>query len=591
MKNIYIALALISTSIASCPDLPNYVTSIAELHKDICNYAGYVPNSPYFYWFMIKRDYTRLIDVPLFIHIGGGIESSLLNIFQNGGPYRLRYNELSNTNESLLDIGNVVYVEAKGMFSLYQDLKQCNIYALLNEYKEFIDSFIKHNELFGLSNVFIISDEQTTKLGVILELASLEAIEYKIKGLIINNGRLSIHNYIDSTSKLTERLNIIPPDLLAKLTEETYIPDAMGLIDPKEAFSRWNLFSYFVANVSGLVNFMNDIRNTSLHNEVKDIEKFLSRDDVQKALHVPKFVQWQSKISVLECMLPAILNATQEEYKEAAKHFRILFNVGTYSTLTSVNGFHQWASSWNKELLKQNRKFMNNANIYIKNKDNTTYAIYTNEGKDLGKHSLHSYLSVIDHFVHNRTLKTLDEDDSSLIHIMQHCNQHGEFDKIEKKCKCGSGYYGADCSMTLTNIDSKIYRLLPRQWQYFKITQIEGVRKYRASSNECQVMIALNFGLSTLPTKNNNDILTVMDEITFEKDKESEAILGIHNMNAYQSCNIILEERSMNEGLFNLTKAMLVIVLLLLILLIIGAVIIFYRLMKRDKQRLSDIKV
>jgi len=618
--NLFIIFARIKSD--SCPDLPNHIPDLPGLHdKDtICNYAGYSGGSPYFYWFMVKSNYTRLLNVPLLVYIGSGMQSSLVRMFQPGGPYRLDQigpEYKISIVESLLDEANILYVEQPGMFTFSKErfTGEYNVYVFLNELQRFLDSFVQYNGLIGMGRIYIVAEGFMVKIAAMMANPSArQNSKYTIRGLILNNGIYDLSMQASSLTNLGAELGAIPENLLSQMTEETYITQGMLDLNPGEAYTRAKFLINSFKNISGLPNFIDDVSDTTGTDHFSIIEGYLSEENVQKALHIKQKVPWDrlAKSSVFERAIRAVLNVSTPEFNDLImqkSNIDIMFNVGVYSPLSSIDGFQRWvkSSQWGgkEKIFLSNRIFVsdNNSIIYVKEKDQIIYAIYPDEGSILGSYSLKHYLSAVSQFVKVRTIYGLIEDDTELVQILNQCNNNGFYNTTSEECECNANFYGADCSISLSNLEfNKKYILGQGSWVYFiaflenpltKFTIVLRSEDYKCKSNS-EILLTVSGSLDELPDENDNDLLARSHEIYIDREISNESgkiILGIKNVKPYCGYEIMIMKDAVESSTTDFVEKTVIGLIITMACLMIGTCIGCYLVSKPDIEKLNEIKV
>lgn len=614
--------ALNSTYNGSCPLLRNPVHKVPGLlsSEHVCNYAGYNMGSPYFYWLILNKDLLQLMNIPLIIHIGSGNESSLAHAFRPGGPFQLkrqRNNIEMEVVESLLDIGHVMYLEQPGIFSFSKEklIGEYTSSTFLNELRRFLDSFVTYNQFFEGVKIYVVAEGHMAKVGAMLALAQKAAVPpakgwHTISGLIVNNGIYDLSKHQKDFGELSAELGIIPEYLMDRLIEETSITAHQVANDPYEAFNRWNFLSTTVAKASGLVNFLNDVSDTGDECGDKLVEEYLSQREVQRMLHIRKPVKWrrEPKPGSFSRALPALINVSTSEFNsflDRPEHIYTLFNIGAYSPLSSVGAFKHWmkglTSDAIEELVNSPRLFISDPSttIYAKENNKAAYAIYPDEGRNLGSYSLGTYLSVMDQFIIKHSLHGAVEDDTPIQTILKDCSGNGWFDKREENCVCDKNYYGADCSVRPRVAKaSEDFLLGAMEWRHFFV-ESEGCVKYlvtqddnRMCPRKANLVIAVNLGSLKLPDEIDNDILTTTNEIILNcKKQQKRFILGIKNTSPYCEYHITLEQISLQQNLTNVLKQIIVWTLAGFICLVLGVGIACYILYRADSKKFNELKI
>jgi len=605
----------------SCPLLKNYVKSLPDLINSdhVCNYAGYNMVSPYFYWLIINKDLVQLMNIPLIINIGSGSESSLARIFKPGGPYKIKQKgtriELEAV-ESLLRIGHIMYLEQPDIFSFSKEdsIGEYTSEVFLNELRRFLELFVLNNQFFEGARVYIIAEGFMAKIGAMLGLGFLPKITkrwHNISGLIINNGIYDLPIHMRDLGKLSAELHMIPETLIDRLIEETSITGGLVKENPKEAFRRWDFLSNALMRASGLVNFLDDVSDTSDASQDNLIESYLSQKNVQQSLNVQKIGSWKKepKAPSFTRALPALINSSTAEFNflfSKPQHVYTLLNVGAYSPLTSVDSVNQWIKTLRSEsvnaLVNSSRIFVSDdlTTIYAKNnKERLLFAIYPDEGKILGSYSLKTYLKVMDEFIMKNTLKGKEENDALIKDILKGCSNQGKLNTAEEKCICDKNYYGADCSISprVAKAPEK-FALGAMEWKYFFI-ETKGYTKYsllQSSNKDCfkrnSLLMVVNLDTNHLPDEYDNDILVTYNELTLNcKQKQNLFILGIRNASPYCDYNITLIEESLEENMTGVLKEIVVGILLGLICSVLVIGIICYILHWSDNKRFSELKI
>eukprot|EP00826_Nyctotherus_ovalis_P064764 TRINITY_DN9508_c0_g4_i3.p1 TRINITY_DN9508_c0_g4~~TRINITY_DN9508_c0_g4_i3.p1 ORF type:complete len:436 (-),score=116.81 TRINITY_DN9508_c0_g4_i3:116-1309(-) len=395
-----------------------------------------------------------------------------------------------------------------------------------------------------------------------------------------------------------------------RLIEEKSITAHQIANDPYEAFNRWNFLSTALAKVSGLVNFLNDVSDTGDDYGDRLAEEYLSQREVQKAMHIRKPVKWKKepKPGSFDRALPALINVSTPEFDDfldKPEHIYALFNVGAYSPLSSVGAFKHWMNSLTSnrivELVNSPRLFISNPSttIYAKEGNKVAYAIYPDEGKNLGSYSLGTYLSVMDQFIMEHSLHGAVEDDALIQTILKDCSGNGFFDNKEKSCVCDKNYYGADCSISPKVANpSEGFLLGAMEWRHFFVEPEECVKYVATQSNnqmcprKTNLVMAVNLDSFRLPDEVNNDILTTTNEIILNcRKKQKRFILGIKNTNPYCEYHITLEQVSLQENLTNMLKRIIVWTLAGLICLMLAVGIVCYVLYRADNKKFNELKI
>ncbi len=615
----------------SCPTLPNPIAALPGFMESdvICNYAGYSFSSPYFYWFVLKSNYTHLMDVPLLVFIGSGTESGLLHLFQPGGPYRLsqKGEEFAvNVTESLLDAANVLFVEQPGLFSFSKDkfTGDFTVSVFVNEMLRFLDSFVQYNGFVGNNHVYIVAEGNMAKVGAMLALPPKTPRKYTVRGLIVNNGMLDLSKHTDGLAEFVDTLSLLPHDLLGQLAEESYVTPYMLTNDPIDVYETWRNFVKTVQHASGLPNFLDNVKDTSSSDEMAIVEKYLSQEGVQKALHIRQTVQWERAphYTVFRHALKALLNVSTVEFgrlMNTAENVDVMFNVGAHAPLSCIDGFQQWAKSieWKgvEEMFLSSRVFLteNASTIYVKQRERLVYVIYPNDGRVLGTHSLRTYLSSVEQFIKNRTLSGLVEDDTDLAAILQQCSGNGEYNVTMKQCECyhssSQHFYGADCSVALSSIDFFPYTftLFPDQWNYYYVSvpaelasldftyeiQVCGEGIDVRSAGE--IVVAVSTDLTALPDKDSNELFTSTQHIVLEKtlrDRSSDGriILGIHGREGVVY-KVTIESQTMESAMMGVIGSCLVAILLTLLAAAVAICVGCFLVKRSLKGQLSQLKV
>jgi hypothetical protein len=567
----------------SCPDLPNYVPELPGLlgHDVVCNYAGYTFASPYFYWFLVKVNYTRLLDVPLLLDIGGGTESSLTGLFAAGGPYRIVQGHGSlrlNVVKSLLDFANVLYVEQPGIFSFSKErfTGEYTTYVLLNEMIRFLDNFVQANGLSGIQQVYIIADGYMAKLGALLaDPRFIQGRRFAVQGLIINNGIYDLARHLTSLASLTATLGAVPKDLAWKLEEANGISHDLIQSNPGEAYARWRRMIEIAREVSGIRQFENSLAGVESAEDVGEaLESYLSQEAVQTAIHIRQPTRWQrqAQASAFQRAMGAILNVSTCEYNhllQSPRHVSVLFAVGAYSPRSSADAFQQWAATarWEHtlQLLDRSRMFLisTNTTLYLTVTPSVIYALYPHEGRVLGTHTLPTYLASIKEFVLTHTLHGIPEQDQLMKELLSDCSGRGYFNQSLAACVCTSVpySYGADCSLQLQTVEEfpVVWTLAPDQWRYVYLRtpdvpsslllESEVVGGNWTLPDGPQIVMAISLDLKQLPNEAENGLLSRNGEIALGQELSDETqrhiILGVKNGGRYKQLRLALTQQSL----------------------------------------------
>ncbi len=623
-KRLLSLLVILAAAVAgdSCPELPNHIQGLPGFNDTdvICNYAGYSLGSPYFYWFLVKTNYTRLMDIPLLVYLGSGTESALMRLFQPGGPYRLvnSNGEYSiKITESLLDVANILYIEQPGLYSFSREkfTGEYTVYVFLQEIQRFLDSFVQRNGFTGSTHVYIIAEGYMAKVGAMLALPQAGPLKYRVRGLIINNGIYDLSTQTAGMANLAGELAVIPQDLLDRLREETYVSRHRLRTAPQEAVGRWKTLGDTLKEVSGLPNFLDSVSDTTPGDQAADVEKYLSQQNVQRALGIRSYAVWERhpKAPAFRRALAAILNISTPEFNillDNSFNLDVMFNVGAFSPLTCVEGFEQWVKSakWRgkDDLFLLDRMFVTRENgmAYVKEREQLIYAIHPDDGQVLGSRSPSLYMSSMMQFIKNRTLHGLVEDDSALPAILNQCSSNGQYNGTAGQCVCGrtqrgERFYGADCSVAPDEIDSfpLEVELGPDQWGYYYIEIPLSPISLNLICLNCdpdsELLMALNGGdPTTLPNEFINDAFSSTRRVVVEPSPGKRAVLGVKVRGQRKGrCRVRVESEPLESKGLALVVAVLVGVLLVLLGLTAAFCVAWYLLRRRQTGQLRQLKV
>lgn len=104
---------------------------------------------------------------------------------------------------------------------------------------------------------------------------------------------------------------------------------------------------------------------------------------------------------------------------------------------------------------------------------------------------------------------------------MNECSNQGTFSSYGF-CQCNEGYYGGDCSITVSEITDQI-TLWPREWKYFYFNE-DLTRSYKVEGPPLKLI----FWKGALPTFDTYDIYVEGTQIDLTLDL-NDLYVGIYN--------------------------------------------------------------